>query len=350
MKIAVFLPNWIGDVVMATPALRAIREKFEDAEIVGVMRPYVADVLTGTNLINRHLFHNPRGHNREQKGWNFAKTLRAEKFDMSILFPNSLRSAWWAWMSRAKTRVGFRRDRRGWLLTDLLFPKSKRHPHPVIDDYLRIAQYLGCRNLSRKMVLATLPEDEQALKKFRENHPAISTDRGYVCLNPGGAYGSAKHWPNESFAELALRVVDELKKDVLILCGPDEIDSARAITHIANRPNVVSFAEAPPSIGLTKAAIRHADLLVTTDSGPRHFAAAFQVPEITLFGPTHIAWSNTFFDKAVHLQLDMECGPCQQRICPLKHHRCMRDLSVQQVFDTVTASLKKYSAPLKKAS
>jgi heptosyltransferase-2 len=94
---------------------------------------------------------------------------------------------------------------------------------------------------------------------------------------------------------------------------------------------VVSASSLPPSIGLTKALVKRFALLVTTDSGPRHFAAAFDVPVVTLFGPTHIEWTETYFSKAVHLQEKLPCGPCQQRVCPLGHHQCMTQLSAQRV-------------------
>jgi heptosyltransferase-2 len=157
-------------------------------------------------------------------------------------------------------------------------------------------------------------------------------DRRYVCLNPGGAFGAAKHWPSESFAKLARRLAVELGRHVLVLCGPAEREMARTIANAANHPSVISLADVPPSIGLSKAAVKHCELLVTTDSGPRHFAPPFGVPVVTLFGPTHIAWSETFYAKATHLQVPVDCGPCQQRICPLKHHRCMTELSVDRVF------------------
>src|SRR5436190_22316121 len=107
MKLAVFLPNWIGDVVMATPALRAVRDQFPSAEIVGVMRPYVADVLAGTALLDRTLFYNPRGKDRSQPGWTFIRSLRAEQFDTALLLTNSLRTGWLAWVSGARGRIGF---------------------------------------------------------------------------------------------------------------------------------------------------------------------------------------------------------------------------------------------------
>jgi len=92
---------------------------------------------------------------------------------------------------------------------------------------------------------------------------------------------------------------------------------------------------------LTKACVRRAGLMITTDSGPRHFAAAFGVPTVTLFGPTHVAWSETYVPKAVHLQKDVECGPCQQRVCPYEHHKCMRELTVDTVFHAAVDLLRR---------
>lgn len=353
MKIALFLPNWIGDVVMATPALRAIRHQFSDAEIVGVMRPYVADVMAGTDLLDRYLFHEPRGTTPERRGWSFIKQLRKERFDVAVLFPNSLRSGWFAWLSGAKKRIGFQRDGRSLLLTDGLTPKSKSIPNPVIDEYLRLAEQLGCSSLSRDMELGTVSDDEQALASFWRSQTQLlqrplmhaeSVSQKYICLNPGGAFGAAKHWPTESFGELAQKIADDWQKTVLVLCGPAERETAREIVRIADRPQwVTSLADVPPTIGLTKAAVKHAELLITTDSGPRHFAPPFQVPVVSLFGPTHIAWSETYYKKETHLQLDVDCGPCQRRTCPMLHHGCMVELTVDDVFAAAVQQLKPFN-------
>ena len=339
MKLALFLPNWVGDAVMATPALRAIRTEFPQAEIVGVMRPVIADVLAGAGFFDRTLVVNPRGTNSDQRGGRFLRRLHAERCDTAVLFPNSLRSAWWAWRSGARRRIGFARDWRGWLLTDRLTPKPKSTPHPVLDEYLRLAERLGCRSLTRTTSLAVSRLDQATLDAFWMQQAIDQRSRGVVCFNTGGAFGSAKNWPREYFTELARRIVDQLGKTVLVVCGPAERDDARWIAAAAERSQVLSLADQPLSIGLTKAAIASAELLVTTDSGPRHFAAAFDVPAITLFGPTHIAWSETHHPCAVHLQVPIDCGPCQQRECPLGHHRCMRELSVDRVFAEVNQQL-----------
>ena len=339
MKIGLFLPNWIGDAVMATPAMRAIRSHFSHSEIVAVLRPYVADVIAGLDLADRVLAFDPRGSDRAMRGRQILQTLRRERLDLAVLFPNSLRTAGMVWLAGAKRRVGIARDGRSLLLTDAIPPKSRKRPHPVIDEYLRIAAHLGCTGLTRNMELAVLPQDEAQLHAFWKRHERSLPGRGVVCLNPGGAFGSSKHWPNEHFALLARRIAREKNKTVLVLCGPAERIEARAIVKMAADPHVVTAADGPLSLGFTKAAVRSAELLVTTDSGPRHFAPPFGVRVVTLFGPTHIAWSETFYVRAAHVQLKVDCGPCQERECPLVHHRCMRDLSVERVFSAACDAL-----------
>jgi heptosyltransferase II len=346
MKIALFLPNWIGDAVMATPALRALRAKFSEAEIVGVLRRPIGDVLAGLDLIDRIFEYEPHGKTQENQGWRAVRRLRNEQFDLAVLFPNSLRTACVARLAGIKRRVGFARDGRGMLLTDALAPRSRHVPNPALDEYLRLAQRLGCDVSDRRTEAAVLPEDERELKRFWSAYPASWQSRGVFCLNPGGAFGSSKHWPTENFADLARSMIDHLGRTVLVLCGPAEREEAQKIVHITSRERVVTFANFRTSIGLTKAAIRSAELLVTTDSGPRHFAQPFGVPAVTLFGPTHQAWSETNDPHAVHLQIRVDCGPCQKGTCPLKHHRCMEDLSSEWAFDAVIAQLLRHRRPI----
>jgi heptosyltransferase II len=346
MKIALFLPNWIGDAVMATPALRALRARFNEAEIVAVLRPPIGDVVAGLSYCDRILEHEPRGTNRETRGWRFVRRLKDEQFDLAVLFPNSLRSAVMTRMAGIKRRVGFARDGRGFLLTDALIPKPRAVPNPVLDEYLRLVQHLGCDAADRQTEAAVLPADERELARFWSAYPADWPTRGVFCLNPGGAFGAAKHWPTENFADLARSIIDHLGRTVLVLCGPGEREEARRIVHLASRDRVVSFADFRTSIGLTKAAIRAAEMLVTTDSGPRHFAQPFGVPVVTIFGPTHQQWSDTSDAHAVHLQIQVDCGPCQRRTCPLKHHRCMQDLSSEWAFDAIIAQLLRHRRPI----
>ncbi len=336
MKIALFCPNWVGDLLMATPALRAVRNRYVQAEITAIARPVLADVLAGTNLCDRFIAHAPGGNQPERKGLALWRRLRAEQFDLAVLFPNSLRSAWWAWSIGAKERVGVARNGRQWLLTRSVEAKSKRVPSPVMDEYARIALAAGATQVGRQIEACVTPEDTARWAAFCDRGGlAPEARRGFICFNTGGAFGPAKNWPVESFAALARRVRRELDRDVLVVCGPAEVENARAIAQAAKDVGVRTLADETPSLGLTKAAIAHAGLLVTTDSGPRFFAQAFNVPVVTLFGPTHIAWSETGYAKSRHLQVPLDCGPCQKRDCPLGHTRCMRNLLPDHVFAAV---------------
>jgi len=343
MNIAIFCPNWVGDLVMATPTLRAVRQKFPLSNITAILRPYLAEVLAGTNLVDNTLAYDPYGKSPDHRGRAFYRSLRRQPWELAILLPNSFRSAWWSRLSGARRRIGFNRNGRGWLLTDAVAPHAKGVPTPAIDEYLRLAEILGCTNLNREMELATTADDERRLRRFWQKQRSRGVlAKHVVCLNSGGAFGAAKHWPVESFALLARRLAGECDKQVLVLCGPAEREQARQIVEQAQHPQVVSLADEHPSLGLTKAAVRNSELLITTDSGPRHFAAPFQVPVVTLFGPTHIAWSETYYERGLHLQLDLECGPCQQRVCPLGHHRCMRELSPDWVFRAAVSMLERF--------
>ncbi len=332
MNLAVFLPNWIGDVAMATPALRALREHFQGAHIIGILKPYVAGVLEGCPWLDDWLFANDGSWSRGV--WPTAAALRRRQIDLAVLFPNSFRTAWTAWLGKCRRRVGYARSGRGLLLTDRLDPvrdaAGKLVPSPVIDAYNQLAVACGCSPPSRRMELFTTADDEAAADRVWEQF-GLQLYGEIVCLNPGAAFGAAKHWPAEHFAELARRFVDRRRAAVLVLCGPGERMLARQIVVLAGRPGVFSLADQKLSIGLTKACIRRADLLITTDSGPRHFGVAFDRPVITLFGPTYIAWTETYHARSVHIQKKVPCGPCQLRVCPLDH-RCMKELLPDEVF------------------
>lgn len=340
MNIAVYLPGWIGDAVMATPCLRAVRRHFSSARIIGLVKPYVAGVLAGGDWFDEIW---PIAINNRDGGvLALASRLRKAHIDLALLMPNSFRSALAAWLGACRRRIGFTRYGRSLLLTDALQPArdawGRFKPSPILDDYNRLAERAGCPPPGQRLELFTTPIDEAAADHLwgqsgLQNYPEV------VCLNSGGAFGLAKHWPAEHFAALARELVLWRGCGVLMLCGPAEQELAHAIAARAGHPAVVALADhALPSLGLTKACVRRCSLLVTTDSGPRHFAHAFDRPVITLFGPTHIAWTETYHRRAVHLQKQVPCGPCQQRICPLDH-RCMTSLTPAEVLQAALALL-----------
>jgi len=339
-RIAVFLPNWIGDVVMATPAIRALKDAHPNAEMIAVTKPYVADTLAGSPWFDRTLLFDKKGP-PERRFLAVAKQLRDAPIDAAVLFPNSLRAAALAKLGGCRRIVGFARYFRDFLLTQRLYPargpRGSYRPVPMIDDYNRVVQLLGVPDPGYRMELFTTPLDdalaEETWAKWKLNRfPFV------VGLNAGGAFGSSKHWATESFAELARMLVQRHGCGVIVLCGPSERETAREIAAASGQSEVIALAEEPLSIGYTKAIVKRLGLLITTDSGPRHFAAAFDRPVVSLFGPTHIGWTETYFPKAVHIQKPVPCGPCQLRVCPLDH-RCMTTLMPGEVLEAANRLL-----------
>jgi heptosyltransferase-2 len=343
MKIAVFCPNMIGDTVMATPTFRALRGQFPDARLTAVIRPQTAPVLDGSSWFDEIILSHHRSPRAVERTRAVAKRLWQDRHDVAILLPNSFRSAWMARMARIPRRIGYIRYGRGLLLTDGLAPPrdaaGRLLPTPIVEYYLALARVLGCRGGSLQLELGTTSDDEAAADRAWADL-GLPGDSRPVCLNTGGAFGPAKNWPAASFARLARRLAEERGVSVLVLCGPAERDSAREIVALADHPGVVSLADQPLGLGLSKACVRRAALLITTDSGPRHFAAAFRTPVITLFGPTHIAWTRTYHPHAIHLYHPVPCGPCQRPVCPEGHHRCMRELRPEVVVDAALRLLR----------
>jgi heptosyltransferase-2 len=340
MRLGIFLPNWIGDVVMATPVLRAARKHFgPPAHLVGIMRPYVADVLAGTSWFDDVVLYSKRASDgTEQSPRQAWHRLRAARLDQILLLTNSFRTAWMAWRSGAPRRVGIRGDGRGWLLTQRLKQPSNPHtglPLATIDTYLELASALGCPPEPPRLELATTPVDERAADEVWQRL-GLPPGRDVVVLNTGGAYGNAKQWPVDHFAALARRIVADRGLSVLVNCGPKERVAAQEIVARAGDRRVVGLAEERElPIGLTKACIRRARLLVTTDSGPRYLGIAFERPVVTVFGPTDPRQTETHYDRETCLSLALECQPCMARTCPLVHHRCMRELTVDMVYAAV---------------
>jgi heptosyltransferase-2 len=252
-----------------------------------------------------------------------------------------------AWRCGARERVVYVGYAGALLLTKRLARTHKHStnaPVPTIDGYLYLAAAAGCPGGSRRFELATTADDEHAADTVWQQL-GLPVGERVVLLNSGGAFGAAKHWPATHFAALARRIVRNGEYSVLVNCGPAERKIAHTIEQEAAHPRVVSLAnhEHLP-IGLTKACVRRSRLVVSTDSGPRFFAVAFGKPVVTLFGPTNPAATRTYYEHETCLSLGLECQPCMARECPLGHHRCLRELSVDSVYAAVERGLGAFSS------
>jgi heptosyltransferase-2 len=346
-RIAVFLPNWVGDVVMATPTLRALRARYAPpVQIIGILRPHLAELLAGTKWLDELWLFDPRTTGRHFGRLGLIWHMRRRRADLAVLLTNSLHTALLARLGGAAQTIGYARNCRSFLLTKRLYPPrvgGRILAMPMVDYYLAIAEALGCSGLSRRLELPiTDAQQEQARVVWRRL--GLRSDGRVVAFVIGAAWGPSKLWPTEYFAQLARRVVDTLDCDVLVVCGPQERQMARQVVAAAQRLEVASLADEALSLGLVKACLQRCLAAVCTDSGPRHIAAALGKPVLTLFGPTSPVWVDNPTVEAVNLQLPLDCTGCRQRRCPLGHHRCMRDILPESVYQELVGMLQKRQA------
>jgi heptosyltransferase-2 len=356
-KILVVQPNWVGDAVMATPTLRAIRQLYPTAHISYLMRRYVKPLYGGIPWADQFItYRTGKSHAKTGRGlFDLAARLRAAKFDLAILLPNSFKTALVCKMASIPRVVGYERDGRGFLLTDKLLPvkeKGKFVPTPIIKSYMGVARYLGASHRDLKMELfVTSSEVREAQEVFERcglepltNRPASSGQPPLVLLNPGAQYGAAKCWRPEYFAELADRLIDEQNATILLSSAPRERPIIESIKRYM-RHAPLDLSNKGTTLGSLKEIVRRCDLMITNDTGPRHIAAAMDVPVVTIFGPTFPEWTEIYYAKEKQVAVKVFCGPCQKKVCPLDH-RCMTRVSPAMVYEAAMGLLGK-SEPVK---
>jgi heptosyltransferase-2 len=343
-KILVVQPSWVGDAVMATPALRAIRQMYPSAQISYLLRRYVKPLYTGMPWANQLItYRTGKSTGTTGRGiFDVAARLRSARFDLAVLLPNSFKTALMCKMAQIPRIVGFDRDGRGFLLSDKLLPvkeKGKFVPTPIVKSYLGIARYLGsdardlrmelfvneAENREAREVLARCGLDPDVCKPGASGQPPM------ILLNPGANYGAAKCWRPEYFAELADRLIDQQNATVLLSAAPKERPIVEAVKrYMKHAP--LDLSNKGVTLGSLKEVVRRCDLMVTNDTGPRHIAAAMDVPVVTIFGPTHPEWTEIYYAKERQVAVKVFCGPCQKKVCPLDH-RCMTRLTPNMVYE-----------------
>ena len=327
--IAVILPNWIGDAVMATPALSALREAAGcEARIHGFAPAHVCDLLAGHPALTA-LHHLPAGWALPGgRIFALAARFRAGRFDQALLLSNGLGVALAAWVSGIRERIGYDRRGRGIFLTTAFQPPreaGRLSPIPAIDYYLALIQAPG--TVRPPMMLATSPADEVAADALLSIF-ADRRDRPTVMLNNNAARSVEKLWPIESMAELARRIAGGFDANVMILGAPG--DGARAEETAKRAGHGHVQAAMPVGLGALKACIRRARLVVSTDSGPRSIAAAFGVPLVALFGPTDPRWTLLHVPNEIMIEA--------------RETRSMNEISVERVWAAVREQLESAQA------
>jgi len=322
-------PNWVGDVAMCTPALRALARCFPEARLTVAARQSGCDLLAGLPWISDTLPITARPGLGEIRA--ATKRLGARP-DLAVVFPHSFRAALFAWCAGASVRVGYDRGGRAWLLTERVAPHREAGritPIYMADEYLGLVRAIGAEDDGAGLELAVDPAaDAEVCAALPEGGPVIA-----FC--PGAAFGPSKCWPAERFAAVADALHEQRGARCLLLTGPGEEETRAAVLRAAKHP-LIDLQGARPSLAKLKAAIARADLLIGNDSGPRHIAIAFKRPVICIMGPTSPRYTTSPYERGEVLRVEVPCGPCQKPICATDH-RCMTSITPEQV---VSAALR----------
>lgn len=353
-KILLRAPNWIGDAVMCLPALRALRRALPEADLVVAARPWVLDLFSGDALRVRRVAYDTRGAHRGVAGrWRIASELRGEKFHAAILFQNAFDAAVLAVLAGIPIRAGYARHGRRWLLTHPVeVPRRGETPRQEAHYYLELLRRLGLIEGYSEVREISLPVADSARANARARLAGLLAagiaesieNKAVVGISPGAAFGTAKRWPAERFAELSLRLSRDLGAVPVFFGSKEEAPLAESLLPKAGAA-AVSLA-GKTSLGDFMGLIPGCDLYISNDTGAMHVAAAIGVPTLAIFGPTDEQATRPL-GRRVHLIVGQaECRPCLLRHCPIdqrsmNYHLCMNSVSVEEVFEAARSLLER---------
>jgi heptosyltransferase II len=332
-RVVVRVPNWVGDAVMAVPALRELRRILPQAHITLVSRPGAADIFIDADFFDEVLIYDRAS---LVSAWNQVREWRRRQFDLALLFQNAFEAAAITFLARVPTRIGYNTERRGLLLThSLLLPAWKDERHESF-YYLNLVTEL-------EVFLSGIPQAEpteprfdlrvseerkrKALQLLREHGARPNAPLTVLC--PGSINSRAKRWPAERYAELADRLA-ESGSNVALIGSPAELDVSNEVCkHARSRPIVLT---GKTTVAQVAAIISIADVLITNDTGPSHIGAAIKTPTIVIFGPTNPLTTYPMSASAEIIRRAPDCAPCMLRDCPIDH-RCMTAITPEAVFE-----------------
>ncbi len=329
-KVLIRATNWIGDGVMMTPALGVVRQTWPDAEIVVAANPLVAQLFTHHPWCDRVLVYEKSGRHKGLGGLRrFIRELRREDFDVAILFQKAFEAALLAFGAGVPVRAGFKTDLRGILLT---------HKTPLTDGIKRLHHSRHYLEMLKAFGLcgSDLPPTLELTAEEEKRAFDLSSFQRWLVLNPGAAYGSAKRWYPERFAEVGNQLAKKLDVGVVVVGGPGEAAIGTDIEQQLSCPSVNLVGKT--TVREMMAVIGKSCLAISNDSGPMHIAAAFDVPTVAIFGPTDHKTTYPYARCAKVVHSGAECAPCLKRTCPIDHH-CMLDVTADQVVLAATELL-----------
>jgi heptosyltransferase II len=327
-KLLVRAPNWLGDAVMSLPAIREIRGAFPHAKVEVAARPWVADLYARETSIDGIIPY-PQGKGLRPRR-ELAARLRAERFDAAILLQNAFDAALVAWLARIPERIGYNRDGRGLLLTRAIaVPEPGEIPRHERFYYLELLRRAGIMERFPQTDAIRLDRIEEARESGLRHLAALGLAAPALGISPGAAYGNAKRWLPERFAEVAQAFVP-VPGSILLFGSASErplcetvaaaLGSSAPVHNFAGETKLGEFID-------LAAACR---LFLTNDSGAMHVASALGVPTVAVFGATDDSTTGPTGPLARVVREHAECSPCLLRECPIDH-RCMTRVTAGRV-------------------
>ena len=339
-RLLVRATNWLGDAVMAVPALREIRRAHPDWQVTILALPGIADLYAREDFCDELVLYRRNAEHRGLAGRErLARQLRRGRYARAILLQNAFDAAWLAWRARIPERIGYARDGRGLLLTDRAKP-----PRPGEIPAHQRFYYLEL--LRRTGLIPQLPPCPDirlgGLREFQARGAAQGRRRGlpagpWVGVSPGAAFGSAKRWPVDRFAAAARSLAAEECAHIAVFGSAAEAPLAAAAAALAG-PRAHSLAGSTTLAEYLELAAT-CRLYLTNDSGSMHAAAALEVPTVAVFGATDPEATGPAAGWARIVREPVACAPCLLRACPLEGHPCMSGVSAARVVEAGRALL-----------
>jgi len=316
--------NWIGDAVMTLPALRALRKAYRGATISLLVKPPVIPVFENNPDIDEIIAYDEKFNGFIGK-LRLSRLLRAREFSMAILLQNAFDAALIAYLARIPKRIGYNRDRRGFLLTDAVpFNGEDRKVHHIA-YYLNLLASAGIRaDCEEPVVHLSLEERLQA----REVLAVLS--RPILGINPGATFGSAKRWLPDRFAEVANWFRRDTGGHAVIFGSESEMALAHEIDKLI--PEGKLFLAGKTSLRELAALISECDIMLANDSGAMHIACAVGTPTLAIFGSTDPKLTGPGGEGHGIIKKDFSCSPCFERSCLTRDLRCMFAVTAEEVF------------------
>jgi heptosyltransferase II len=335
-SILIRMPNWLGDLVMATPIIEDVRKRWPNAFITVMCQANTGSLLEHDPYLSEiYRFKKPSGWIHRQQHADLIETLRRGEYDLGILLTNSLSSAWWFWRGHVKNRIGFATHGRSLLLNKAIpFPKNKEKQHLVL-TYKALLEPLGIPLSSTAPALYVSDEEKESAQNLLELNGYNKQRNILIGINPGAAYGSAKCWPSDRFHALTEKLLTDSR---FIIAYFGDSSGASLVHDICTGfpSRVINFA-GKTSIRELMALIQACDVLLTNDSGPMHIAAALKTPLVALFGSTSDVKTGPYGGGVV-IHKHVECSPCYKRVCPIDF-RCMKRIEVDEVYEALLSQI-----------